>query len=646
MADVVVSRKFRLTNLNLAQEFDEFRDTVNDQTQQALQLPYSVFEDKSLISVKKFYKNLNNPINGIKERAHRCASQYSYFNIKKYREDQQYLKQITYFMLNKGFFSNIQKSMLDNTKLKYYEIENKIKFIHNLLIDNLSIDLKSFYTNKVEEQRYRKSVQNKLSDCKYMKSLLKSFKHRAVSRLNRRFRELKSSGYKSSSNYDQTIFTILKVNKISDVVNTSNYEWKEAKISWKKSIDNLDISKLIQLNWGTFSDNKLLLRRLIKGGKARLWINGATTADLLEFVQLYLDELLIEQMIVFYRSNLMTEINKFLNFLSSDLDQQIPDSMQVPEFRKSSIPLGIDDGQVYSLQEDIQNGKLNAVNIRISLVARQFHNTQIVNIDRYTMMINNGFTAQRGVLSFSHGKYFIHIPFSKKASKKRDNAVIASADLGLKTLATLSIFDNKQEIDRQFLDQKHLGGPKSTWWTNATAMNIKGKLMEHRYVARRQQSVRMQSRRASVEHWFARNIEKSKWRKIKRAHTELVNQISTRIIAYLNYFDVSRLVLEDLKWSKHSLKTEVGYFLSSWQIHWFFAQIQNSLKNMAKLYGITVEMVNPKYSSKNCWKCDQRGNRAGKTFICTSDVCVRYQLDSDLNASRNLVKRSKVWLNP
>ena len=202
--------------------------------------------------------------------------------------------------------------------------------------------------------------------------------------------------------------------------------------------------------------------------------------------------------------------------------------------------------------------------------------------------------------------------------------MIASVDLGLKTFGTLSVFDKKKEIDRQFLDQKHLGGPKSTWWTNAEALNIKGRLMEHRYVARRQQSVRMQSKKGSVKHWFARNIEKSKWRKIKRTHIELVHQISTRIIAYLNYLDVSRLILEDLKWSKHNLKTEVGYFLSSWQIHWFFAQIQDTLKNMAKLHGITVEMVNPRYSSKNCWKCDQRGNRAGKTFICTSSVCVRY----------------------
>ena len=643
MVDVIVSRKFRLTDLNLIQEFDEFRDTVNDQTQQALQLPYSVFENKSLISVKKFYKLVNNPVNGLKERAHRCASQYSYFNTKKYREDQRYLIQITDTMLNNGFFSNIQSSL--NTDLKFYEIENKINFIRNLLLNSQSIDLNIFHSDHSEELEYRKKVQDRLSDKKYMNSVLKSFKHRAVTRLNRRFRELKSSNFNSTSNYDQTILAILGINRISDVTGIRNYTWEQAKEFWKQSIDNLDISKLMRFNWGGYSDNKSVLRRLIKGGKARLWINGATTANLLEFVQLQLDELLIKQMLRFYRINFMSEINQFLNSLRVDLNQQIPDAMNIPQFRKSSIPLGIDDGQVYRLEEDIQNGVLNAVNIRISLVARQFHNTQIIDIDRYQLMIDKGFTAQRGVLSFSHGKYFIHIPFSKKASKKRHNDVIASADLGLKTVATLSVFDKNKEIDRQFLDQKHLGGPKSTWWTNAHAMNIKGKLMEHRHVARRQQSVRMQSKKGSVKHWFARNIEKSKWRKIKRTHIELVHQISTRIIEYLNYFDVSRLILEDLKWSKHSLKTEVGYFLSSWQIHWFFAQIQDTLKNMAKLHGITVEMVNPKYSSKNCWKCDQRGDRSGKTFICTSDVCVRYQVDSDLNAARNLIKRSKIWLN-
>lgn len=645
MVDVVVSRKFRLDNLNLTQEFDIFKDTVNDQICQGLQLPYTQFDNKSLISVKKYYKKISNSVNALKERAHRCAAQYSYFSVKQYRANQKYLLQIIDQMLDNGFFSNIHTPMLKTTDLSYYEIDNKIKFISNLLLDNQKIDLSVFHNDSTEEMNYRNKIQQKLSDHKYMESIIKSFKMRAIMRLNKRFNELKLSSYTPSSNYDQTILSMLNLKKLSDVVNISTYDWKQAKKGWKQGIDKLKISQLIQIIWGVYSDDKFLMGRLIKGGKARLWINGATGRDLLKFVQKHLDEVLIDQMIVFYRIKFLSAINKFLSSLKTDLKQQIPIILKIPEFSKSSIPLGIDDGQVYNLEEKLLNGDLKAVNIRISLQARDFQNTSIINIDRYRLMINNGFTAQRGVLSFSHGKYFIHIPFTKKASKKRDDDVIASADLGLKTFATLSVFDNKKEIDRQFLDQKQLGGPKSSWWINAKALNIKGKLMEHRYVARRQQSVRMQSKKGSVKHWFARNVEKSKWRKIKRTHMELVNQISTRIIAYLNYFDVSRLVLEDLRWSKHSLKTEVGYFLSSWQIHWFFAQIQDSLKNMALLHGITVELVDPKYSSKNCWKCDQRGKRAGKIFICTSASCVRYQVDSDLNASRNLIKRSKIWLN-
>ena len=643
MVDVVVSRKFRLRDLNLAPEFDIFRDTVNDQILQGLQLPYTQFDNKSLISVKKYYMNINNADNALKERVHRCAAQYSYFAVKQYRENQEHLLAIIDQMLNNGFFSSTH--VLKNTDLGYYEIDNKIKFIHNQLLEKQKIDLSIFYNDHSEEMNYRKTVQQRLSDGKYLKSVLKSFKYRVITRLNRRFKELRSPSYKPDSNYDQTILAMLNLGKLSDVAKISKYDWERAKKSWKLGIDNRNIAQLIQINWGAYSDDKFVMRRMIKGGKARIWINGGTTKDLLEFVQQQLDELLIDQMIVFYRSKFLAVINQFLNSLRTDLNQQIPSTLKIPRFSKSSIPLGIDDGQVYDLEEDMVNGNLDAVNIRISLLPRNFQNTQIINIDRYRLMINKGFTAQRGVLCFSHGKYFIHIPFTKKAIKKRDNDVIASADLGLKTFATISVFDKKKEIDRQFLDQKHLGGPKSNWWTDAETLNIKGRLMEHRYVARRQQSVRMQSIRGSVKHWFARNIEKNKWRKIKRMHMELVNQISTRIIAYLNYFNVSRLVLEDLRWSKHSLKTEVGYFLSSWQIHWFFAQIQDNLKNMALMYGITVELVDPKYTSKNCWKCDQRGSRVGKAFVCTSNVCVKYQVDSDLNAARNLIKRSKIWLN-
>ena len=144
-----------------------------------------------------------------------------------------------------------------------------------------------------------------------------------------------------------------------------------------------------------------------------------------------------------------------------------------------------------------------------------------------------------------------------------------------------------------------------------------------------------------MRRWFAREKEKTQWRKIKNTHSELIRQISTRIIAYLNYHNVGTLVLENLKWSTHSARSKSGYFLATWQIHWFFSQVQSMLTNQAKMHGIRVELVNPKNSSRICHRCGKFGKRAGKQFYCTNNSCSLKHMDSDLNAARNLIQRSK-----
>ncbi|MFV2016473.1 MAG: zinc ribbon domain-containing protein, partial [Candidatus Heimdallarchaeota archaeon] len=349
---------------------------------------------------------------------------------------------------------------------------------------------------------------------------------------------------------------------------------------------------------------------------------------------------------------------------------QIPSILKIPEMKKSSIAVGIDDGQVYGLNEVFENSELKTVNIKISLQANEFISTDLSTVDRYTELLNKGFRSQRGVLNFSRGKYFMHIPFTKKVSEERDNDLIASADLGLKTLATLSIYKKTKEIDRQFLDQKHLGGKKTDWFKNSinsinlinsinsinsnrlnrlnklnklNKLNLKGKLMDRRLLAILNQSIRMMSRKGTMRHWFAREREKTQWRKISNIHKELIRQISCRIISYLNYHNVGTLILENLKWSTHNTKSQSGYFLATWQVHWFFSQVQSMLTNQARLHGIRVELVNPRNSSKICWLCAKTGNRAGKQFYCTEITCQISHLDSDLNAARNLIQRSKKY---
>ena len=92
---------------------------------------------------------------------------------------------------------------------------------------------------------------------------------------------------------------------------------------------------------------------------------------------------------------------------------------------------------------------------------------------------------------------------------------------------------------------------------------------------------------------------------------------------------------EDLSWSSHSAKRESGAWLASWQVHWFFSEVQERATRLARLAGIAVELVDAKGTSKRCSSCGAIGIRDGKTFTCTNGGC-GMKVDSDLNGSRNV----------
>ncbi len=45
-------------------------------------------------------------------------------------------------------------------------------------------------------------------------------------------------------------------------------------------------------------------------------------------------------------------------------------------------------------------------------------------------------------------------------------------------------------------------------------------------------------RKGSIKYWFARNIEKKKWRKIKNSNLELARQVSARITSYILAYEI------------------------------------------------------------------------------------------------------------
>jgi transposase len=110
---------------------------------------------------------------------------------------------------------------------------------------------------------------------------------------------------------------------------------------------------------------------------------------------------------------------------------------------------------------------------------------------------------------------------------------------------------------------------------------------------------------------------------------------ATRIVAACMHHGVGLLRFEDLSWSSHSPKRESGSWLASWQVHWFFSEVQERATRLARLAGIAVELVDARGTSKRCSACGTVGLRSGKTFTCTNEGC-RKKVDSDLNGARNV----------
>jgi transposase len=76
------------------------------------------------------------------------------------------------------------------------------------------------------------------------------------------------------------------------------------------------------------------------------------------------------------------------------------------------------------------------------------------------------------------------------------------------------------------------------------------------------------------------------------------------------------------------------------KIHtWSFFRLRNFIEYKALMKGYKVELINPKYTSQECSKCHHisRGNRKTQSrFKCKK---CGFELNADLNASRNIASR-------
>jgi len=141
--------------------------------------------------------------------------------------------------------------------------------------------------------------------------------------------------------------------------------------------------------------------------------------------------------------------------------------------------------------------------------------------------------------------------------------------------------------------------------------------------------------------YIRKDLQKGgKYRKVKQ-----IKSRESRIVKDLNH-KISRKIVEVAEESNTGISLErlsnirenkkhsksFLYSLNSWS----FYQLQKMIAYKAKLLGIPVVYIDPRYTSQRCSRCGRIGHRQGKTFKCPYCGHVDH---ADVNAAFNIAWR-------
>jgi putative transposase len=131
-----------------------------------------------------------------------------------------------------------------------------------------------------------------------------------------------------------------------------------------------------------------------------------------------------------------------------------------------------------------------------------------------------------------------------------------------------------------------------------------------------------------------RRLKKTRNRESRKIR-DMNQKISRRIvsIAKENNCGIRMEALDGIHQRAKSTKS-FRYSLNSWS----FYQIRSMVEYKAKLLGVPVEHIDPRYTSQLCSRCGCMGNRNGKEFECRH--CGHVD-NADVNASFNIALRQE-----
>jgi putative transposase len=125
-------------------------------------------------------------------------------------------------------------------------------------------------------------------------------------------------------------------------------------------------------------------------------------------------------------------------------------------------------------------------------------------------------------------------------------------------------------------------------------------------------------------------------RQLKNRESRIIRNLNHHIskkiiqIALSNKVGIKMENLKGIRKNKKHAKS-FQYSLNSWSYY----QLQQFIKYKARLQGVEVVLVDPRYTSKTCSKCGTLGERNDKKFEC---IRCGYVDHADVNASFNIGK--------
>ena len=212
-------------------------------------------------------------------------------------------------------------------------------------------------------------------------------------------------------------------------------------------------------------------------------------------------------------------------------------------------------------------------------------------------------TVEAATLRLSNGKLILSLNCFKKDSMMREPKRMLGIDRGLRNIAVLS--------NNVFINSNHLTAVKKGYEYLRSVLQQKGTRSAKRKLKR---------------------ISGSEKRFVKDANHCISKQIAN--------MPASVFVLEDLKSIRHGNR---GKTMNRFLHGWSFFQLEWMLRYKAEALGKHVISVDPRNTSITCSKCghiDKRSRNMSR-FRC---IKCGFDIDADLNASRNIASRGKSLL--